>query len=186
MISRSGRLYRTLRAARGRATAAVKGLHGVHPTASVHRSASTPRDLVADEYAFIGPQCSIAPMTRVGAYTMLAPKVAIVGGDHVWDVVGTPIQFTGRPEQLPTVIGRDAWIGYGAIVSRGVSIGEGSIVGAGSVVTRDVPPYEIWAGVPARKLRDRFTPEERAKHRAALDRGGIPPRFAEPQSRSEA
>jgi acetyltransferase-like isoleucine patch superfamily enzyme len=181
VISRSGALYRNLRLARNRVVAFSKGLNAVHATASVHRTVTAARDLVAGPFAYVGPSCSIAPMTRIGAYAMLAPRVAVVGGDHVWDVVGTPTQFSGRPEQLQTVIGRDAWIGFGAIISRGVTIGEGAIVGAGSVVTKDVPEYEVWAGVPARKLRDRFDVEDRERHRQALDAGQASPNFAAPQ-----
>lgn len=181
-LDRTGRIYRTLRQARGRIVALTKGLGGVHPTASVHRSASVARDLQADAYAFVGPGCYLSPMVEIGAYSMLAPRVAIVGGDHRHDVVGTPIQFTGRPRQLPTKIGRDVWIGYGAIVSRGVTIGEGAVVGAGAVVTKDVPAYEIWAGVPARKIRNRLSTEDRVAHAAALERGGITPTFAQSQA----
>ena len=50
----------------------------------------------------------------------------------------------------------DVWIGAGAIVLSGVTIGVGAVIGAGSVVTHDVPPYEIWAGNPAKKIRNRF------------------------------
>ncbi|EAP97392.1 hypothetical protein JNB_18018 [Janibacter sp. HTCC2649] len=160
----------------------TKGLANVHPTASVHRSAKVSKDLKAREYAYVGPECWISPGTTIGAYTLLAPRVAIVGGDHLSDVVGTPIQFTGRPDQTPTTIGRDAWIGYGVIVSRGVTIGDGAVVGAGSVVTKDVPAYEIWAGVPARHLRDRFTGHDRVRHAAALDRGDFRATFASPQN----
>lgn len=180
-LDRTGRLYQTLRLARGRTVALSKGLSGVHATASVHRSARVSKDLHADEYAYVGPECFLAPMVRLGAYALLAPRVAIVGGDHRTDVPGTPMQFTERPEQLPTVIGRDVWIGYGAIISRGVSIGEGAVVGAGSVVTKDVPAYEIWAGVPARRLRDRFAPADRIAHEQALERGLVRATFAGPQ-----
>lgn len=180
-LSRTGGLYRTLRRLRQRAVAASKGLGHVHPSASIHRTARVSRDLVAEDYAFVGPECLLAPMVHIGAYALLAPRVAIVGGDHRTDVVGTPMQFTERPAQLPTHIGRDAWVGYGAVVSRGVTIGEGAVVGAGSVVTKDVPPYEIWAGVPARKIRDRFGADDRRAHVSALDHGHIQPRFAGPQ-----
>lgn len=180
-LSREGGLYKQLRSVRATAVRVRKGLGQVHSTASVHPSVRAPRDLVVDEYGYVGPECYLAPMTTIGAYTLLAPRVAIVGGDHVSDIVGTPIQFTGRPEQRATTIGRDAWIGYGAIISRGVTIGEGAIIGAGSIVTKDVPPYEVWVGNPARKLRDRFTPTEAKRHSDALDRGDFAVRFAASQ-----
>lgn len=55
----------------------------------------------------------------------------------------------------PPVIDEEAWIGANVVVLRGVHVGRGAIVAAGAVVTRDVPPMEIWGGIPARKLRDR-------------------------------
>ena len=55
------------------------------------------------------------------------------------------------------VIGNDVWIGAGAHILRGVTIGDGAVVGANSVVTKDIPPYEIWAGVPARFVKKRFS-----------------------------
>ncbi|MDA7870457.1 hypothetical protein N9Z58_01205 [bacterium] len=58
--------------------------------------------------------------------------------------------------QKGVVIQDDVWVGLGAIIMDGVTIGEGSIIGAGSVVTKDVPPYTISAGCPAKKIRDRF------------------------------
>ena len=109
---------------------------------------------------------------RIGNYVQLAPKVAITGGDHLIDQVGVPIIHTGldghrqvQTKQLGVVIEDDAWIGFAAIILDGVTIGEGSVVGAGSVVTRDIPPYSIYAGCPARKLRDRFENEaQRIEH----------------------
>jgi acetyltransferase-like isoleucine patch superfamily enzyme len=63
-------------------------------------------------------------------------------------------------DPLPTEIGHDVWIGNRAIVPGGVSIGDGAIVAAGSVVTKDVPPYAIVGGNPARHIRDRFDEED--------------------------
>lgn len=183
-LSRTTNLYHRLRQGRQRAVSVTKRLRSVHPTASVHRTASVSSDLVADEYAYIGPGCLISPLVHVGAYSLLAPRVAVVGADHRTDVVGTPMQFTGRPEQVSTAIGRDVWIGYGAVISRGVTIGDGSVIGAGSIVTKDVPAYEIWAGAPARKLRNRFEAPDYVLHQEALDRGDIRPVFAEPQSQA--
>jgi len=63
--------------------------------------------------------------------------------------------FAWRAEQVAT-IGHDTWIGHGAIVMPGVSVGDGAVVGSGAVVTKDVPPYTIVVGVPAKFVRERF------------------------------
>lgn len=57
------------------------------------------------------------------------------------------------------VIGNDVWIGYEAVIMQGVHIGDGAIIGTRAVVTKDVPPYTIVGGVPAKEIRKRFTPE---------------------------
>jgi phosphonate metabolism protein (transferase hexapeptide repeat family) len=64
--------------------------------------------------------------------------------------------FQWRASQVISV-GHDTWFGHGAIIMPGVSIGTGSVIGAGSVVTKDVPPYTIAVGVPARPIKYRFT-----------------------------
>lgn len=179
-LSRSGALYLVLRSGRNRLNIIRKRLRHVHPTVYVHSSSHVATDLVTGPYVFIGRNCDIAPRVTIGRYTMLAPEVAIVGGDHLWDVPGVPMQFAGRPSQPTTRIGSDAWLGYGAIVMRGVTIGDGAIVAAGAVVTRDVPPFEVWAGVPATRLRDRFTSAaDREEHAAMLEGALRPPTFAE-------
>ena len=60
------------------------------------------------------------------------------------------------------------WIGTAAIIMSGVTIGKGSIVAAGSVVTKDIPPCEIWGGVPAKRIRDRFEKEEEREYHLKL------------------
>ena len=57
------------------------------------------------------------------------------------------------------VIGNDVWIGYEAILLAGVTIGDGAVIGTRALVTKDVPPYTIVGGVPAKPIRKRFTPE---------------------------
>lgn len=179
-LSRSSALYLALRSGRNRLNIMRKRLRHVHSTAYVHASAHVARDLVAGPYVFIGRNCDIAPRVTIGRYTLLASNVAIVGDDHHWDRPGVPIQFTGRPPQRSTTIGADVWLGHGVIVMRGVTIGEGAMIGAGAVVTKDVPPYEIWAGVPAVGIRERFAdPADRRRHEEALAGRLLGPTFAE-------
>ena len=155
-MNRNATLYAVLSGVRRNAIRLIKGLWGVHPTAYVHATARVSRDLVAEEWVFVGAHVHLDPMVRIGRYTMLAPEVCVVGDDHVWDIVGHPIQFAGRPPQHTTVIGRDVWIGRRAIIRRGVRIGNGAIIGAGAVVTGDVPAYTVMGGMPARVIRSRF------------------------------
>ena len=131
---------------------------------------SISRDLRADRYAYIGPNCVINKNVTIGAYTMLANNVYIIGGDHLYNKVGTPIIFSGRDVVRQTTIGRDCWIGAHTIIMCGVKIGEGSIVAAGSVITKDIDPFTIYGGVPAKKIKDRFeSKDDVIRHSASLD-----------------
>lgn len=181
VIKRLG-LYAVSRRTLMRARIFRYGLHGVSPLAYI--SSGTGRNLRADlilgDYAFIGKECVIQSRVRIGRYTMLAQRASVVGADHRTDVAGTPIIFAGRPEVPDTVIGDDVWIGFGAVVMQGVTVGCGAIIGAMSVVTKDVPPCEVWAGVPARKIKDRFrTGEERQRHELMLGRPSAEGRFCD-------
>ncbi len=109
---------------------------------------------------------------RIGAFTSIAQGCAIFsGGEHPPDWVTTfPLRICmglpGRREDgLPrskgnVTIGNDVWLGYQSTILSGVNIGDGAIVAAGAVVTSDVPPYAIVAGVPAKILRYRFAAEQ--------------------------
>lgn len=120
------------------------------------------------DYCFINRGCYLAGDITLGHFVMLAANVAIVGGDHDITAAGRPLRFAGRGETLPVVIGDDVWIGHGAIILHGVTVGEGAVIAAGSVVTRDVPPYAIVAGSPARPLRQRLEGDARAGHERML------------------
>jgi acetyltransferase-like isoleucine patch superfamily enzyme len=132
------------------------GLKNVHKTFYMSPGSQVSKDLVAAEYSYIGPGCFIGAKVQLGPYVMIGPRVSIVGGDHAYNKPGTPIIFSGRPNLEATIIEADAWIGCGAILMAGVRIGRGAIVAAGAVVTKDVPAYEIHAGVPAQKISERF------------------------------
>lgn len=96
----------------------------------------------------------------IGDHTMLASSVAIVGGDHAFDQRDVLMIDSSREHWKPTRIGCDVWIGHGAIILNGVTIGDGAVVAAGSVVVRDVPPYAVVAGNPARLIRSRLAETE--------------------------
>lgn len=128
----------------------------VHPTFYIGGKSKISSDLVADKYSYIGPNCLIYPKVSIGAYTMLANNVSIIGSDHNYKKPGVPIIFSGREDLKPTIIGKDVWIGAFSIIKAGTNIGDGTIVAAGSVVTKDLEPYSIYGGIPAIKIKNRF------------------------------
>ena len=144
------------------------GLNGVHPTFYMGGPSTISTDLVAEEYVYIGKGCSIIPKVKIGKYTMLAPNVSILGGDHNFNDPTNPIIFSGRPKMPSTIIGSDVWIGSNALIMAGRTIGNGAIVAAGSVVTKDIPEYSIWGGNPAKPIRMRFNKQEINLHKKML------------------
>ena len=123
-------------------------------------SSQISKDLVTEPNVFIGKNCIVYPKVRIGAYTMIANNVSIIGADHEFSKVGTPSIFSGRPLLKETIIGRDVWIGANSIVMTGVVVGDGAIIAAGSIVTKNIEPYTINAGVPSKKIRNRFDNDE--------------------------
>jgi acetyltransferase-like isoleucine patch superfamily enzyme len=137
---------------------------------------------------YIGKDVFIETNCEIGNYCLIANRVAIVGRcDHDFRTVGTPVRFSpwigGKlaAKDLPdecAVIEDDVWLGYGAIVLSGVRIGRGAIVAAGSVVTKDVVPYDVVAGNPARAIGRRFADEvTMQRHEASIRAGRF--RFSE-------
>ena len=149
------------------------GLKHVDPTFLAGGKSSINKDLVAGPFSYVAPGCMISSGVEIGAYTMIGPRVMILGNDHVHNVAGKPVIFSGRPEFKKTLIGSDVWIGAGCIIICGVKIGDGAIIGAGAVITKDIAPYSIMVGVPAKFIRQRFDLEQQALHDRML---ALPPR----------
>lgn len=119
---------------------------------------------------FIGSYANLAVChLKIGNYVMFGPRVGVVGGDHAYEEVGVPIRFAGRGNELPVIIEDDVWVGYNATIMQGVTIGEGAIVAACSLVTKNVAPYTIVGGVPAKFIKYRFDSEEKkTEHSGSL------------------
>ena len=127
--------------------------------------------------SYIGDHSSIAG--HIGKYTSIADHVRVVRGRHPTSrfVSTHPVFYSNRncvglhygektefsefvyadeEKKLPIIIGNDVWIGHGALLLEGIRIGDGAVVAMGAVVTKDVPPYAVVGGVPARVIKYRF------------------------------
>ncbi len=126
------------------------------------------------DYSYVGRDCMIAD-ADIGRFCAIAAAVRIGAPNHPME---RPSQhrFTYVPEYYDArgrrdaaffaarrgdrvVIGHDVWIGHGVTILPGVKVGDGAVLAAGAVVSRDVAPYTIVGGVPAKRIRDRFPPE---------------------------
>lgn len=109
----------------------------------------------------VGRFANIAAFTRIGPtdhpYTHAAQHHFLYRSSYYWDdATDDAATFAARAARR-TTLGADAWIGHGAIIKPEITIGIGAIVASGAVVTKDVPPFHMVAGVPARPLRPRFS-----------------------------
>lgn len=112
-----------------------------------------------DDYSGIGIDCEMNAMKngeiKIGKYVMMGPECVIYTRNHAHSRTDIPMQLQGYEEPKPVTIGDDVWLGKRVIILPGVTIGEGSVIAAGAVVTKDVPPYSIVGGVPAKVIKNR-------------------------------
>lgn len=118
-----------------------------------------PNRVTLGKRCYIGRYSYLDGDITIGDFTMLASSVAIIGGDHAFRQRNVLMIDAGREHWNPTWIGSDVWIGHGATILNGVRIGDGAIVAAGAVVVKDVAPYTIVGGNPAKMLKKRFSDE---------------------------
>jgi len=119
--------------------------------------------LAVGNFVYIGPDVHIIYPTVIGDLCLIAAGVQFVGNDHGYSNIEKPIRIElpdVSPKSIITVIEPDVWIGQSAIIIHGVKIGRGSIVATGSVVTKDIPPYSIVSGIPARIIKLRFSAKQ--------------------------
>lgn len=139
----------------------------VHPSAKLE-SGSAFINSSMDRHSFCGYDCSLLNVD-VGPFSSIASKVSIGGAAHPMHFVSTSPVFLSHKDSVKTkyahhdylpivqtMVGADVWIGEGVFVKAGVTIGNGAVIGMGAVVTKDIPPYAIVAGSPAKIINYRF------------------------------
>lgn len=147
-------------------SSSIKGSY-IHKSSKVE-SGSNLINVRMEKHSFCGYDCETSNCD-IGSYTSISNSVVIGGGEHPIDWVSmSPAFYKGRDsikmkfsefERKPkkkTIIGHDVWIGRNALIKAGVNIGNGAVVGMGSIVTKDVLPYTIVAGNPAKVIKMRF------------------------------
>jgi acetyltransferase-like isoleucine patch superfamily enzyme len=147
------------------------------------------RNTIFGNYNYIGGNCSLTNVTigdysyinsnskirdtKIGKFCSIASNVKIVLGSHPTHLVSLhPAFYTNNKafrtfadktyfqEYYPVEIGNDVWIGENTIIPGGIKIGDGAIIATGSVVTKDVAPYTVVGGVPAKLIKSRFNEEQ--------------------------
>lgn len=131
-----------------------------------------PCNVYIGNHSQIGPHSlfwTTCAKIKIGNYVIMGPNATIITGDHRTDMIGKHIIEMIDDEKLPendldVVIEDGVWICSNVTILKGVTIGEGSVLASSSVVTKSTEPYGIYGGVPARKIKDRFTPEKLEEH----------------------
>ena len=118
-------------------------------------TAPAPARVRIGEESFVNVAVMVAALelVEIGAHCMFANGCVITDANHRFDDPDRPVTWQGFAGKGPTRVGDNTWCGANVVITSGVTVGERCVIGANSVVTADVPPYSIAAGVPARVLR---------------------------------
>ena len=152
--------------------ALIDGKSSISRLAKINRGAKIVNSVIG-RYSYVGGN-SLIINTEIGAFCSIANDVCIGLAGHTLNFISTSPIFTEKNNGTGTrwntssiyahknqriQIGSDVWIGYRATILNGAKIGDGAVIAASAVVTKDVPPYAIVGGVPAKILRYRFNEE---------------------------
>lgn len=154
----------------------------VHPSSNISSDVdiTKPDNLVMEEHCSLGPGAKILNLRAkfvMKKYSFSGPDLMVVTGNHM-AIVGKPMRFVddktkdefdvNHDYDKDVVVEEDVWLGARVTLLSGVHIGRGCIVCAGAVVTKDMPPYSIVGGVPAKVIKFRWTVKEILEHESLV------------------
>lgn len=151
--------------------------HGTHVNIGKN-SRGTWKNVYTGNYVSIGANClllSTRAKVIIGDYVMFGPNVSVITGNHRIDVIGKRMYEIKDSDKRATddqdvIFAGDNWIGANSTILKGVTVGEGAVVAAGALVNKNVPPYTIVGGVPAKVIKMRFTEDEIAEHKKIIEK----------------
>ena len=142
-----------------------KGVYGKYGKGNIFKkNVLINENSIIGNYNYFGEHVSVTA-AKIGNYCSIAPNVTIGPGEHDVSNVSTCVRAMEKAgvhmdlEKGECVVGNDVWIGANVVVLRNVKIGDGAVLAAGAIVNKDVPPYAIVGGVPAKIIKYRFDPE---------------------------
>lgn len=129
-------------------------------------SMTEPYNVSIGHHVYINKNCEFittGSLVEIGNYIMVGPGVKFIAQNHDFSDWTLPMILNNKYHRANVKIFDDVWIGANSTILSGVTIGQGAIIAAGAVVTKDVAPYTIVGGVPAKKIKNRFPPDIAAK-----------------------
>ena len=123
---------------------------------NIERGATFGSLIVIGDRSGIGVDCELHGEIYIGNDVMMAPECVFYTSNHETGRIDIPMNQQGRTLPKPITIGNDVWIGRRVMIMPGVNVGDGCILAAGTVVTKNLPPYSIAGGVPAKVLGTRI------------------------------
>lgn len=127
----------------------------------VGRDCEIDKQTIIGEYTYIGKNCNITK-TTIGRYVSIGNNCSIGPGEHDFSLASTSKKIYDSPDwyekltEKELTIGNDVWIGADSIIRRGIKVGDGAVIGANSFVNKDIPPFAVVAGNPAKIIKYRF------------------------------